>query len=292
MKIAVITDIHANLLALNAVLEDIAAQKPDQVICAGDMVGTSAYPDAPQVWQTLQERGIPCVLGNEEARIINFHGPEPDACWRDSVQFRPLQYRARQFSSDDVAALSELPITILVEGPHHQNVLICHASPGSLHRSPFDGIDPSMAQALQSVPASVIVVGHYHTRWHYHLQDQFIIMAGSVGLPFRGLLGQAEYLLLTCHGQTWDYEYRTVPYDHPAALARVLNSTFIEQGGPIGWLMLDEALTQQDRLSPFLDDYCPPDRPDDLAGWQRLVMDYLIRLKRWEVVKPYLQPGV
>ncbi len=97
MKIAVIADGHSNIHGLNAVLEDIVAEQPDLIVGAGDMVGTSAYPGALQVWKRLQDQKIPIVLGNEEERILRFHDPSTDAVLKNSVQFMPLQYRARQF---------------------------------------------------------------------------------------------------------------------------------------------------------------------------------------------------
>jgi predicted phosphodiesterase len=289
MRIAVIADVHGNFHSLSAVLEDAAAEKPDLVIGAGDMVGCSAYPGAVDVWHTLHSKKIPCVLGNEEERILAFHSPMPEPYLKNSVQFMPLQYRARQFSRGDIEEMKALPMSILLNGPDGQDVLICHASPCDVWRSPMEGIDAQMEQELHRTSARVIVVGHLHTQWHQTWQGKLLIMAGSGGLPLRGKPDEVDYLILTFRNQEWLFEYKTVKYDHQAAVADTIGSQFLEQAGPIGWLMLDEILTQEDRLVPFLGDYCPEKKPDDMEGWKKLVMDYLVHIKRWNAVHPYIQ---
>jgi predicted phosphodiesterase len=292
LKIAILSDAHSNIHSLQAVLDDIASEKPDAVVAAGDMVGCSAYAGAVRVWQTLQDENIPCVLGNEEARIISFSGPAPDPYHRSSVQFMPLQYRAGQFSGTDIAAMESLPFQIVLDGTRGQDVLVCHASPRDLYRSPMLGIDHHMERDLMETPASVIAMGHLHARWHRVWQGKLLVMAGSAGLPLRHKLDEVDYLVLTHHKDGWLIRYRTVRYDYRAAIREVLESDFLDRSGPLGWLMLDEILTQEDRLVPFLGDFCPDHKPDDIDGWKSLVTAYLVRINRWEAVRPYIQRGV
>lgn len=289
MKIAVITDVHSNFHSLSAVLDDVVTEKPDLVVGAGDMVGCSAYPGAVRVWNTLHDKKIPFVLGNEEERILDFHSSKSNSYLKNSVQFMPLQYRAKQFSLTDIETMKSLPMSILLNGPHQQDVLVCHASPCDLHRSPMEGIDSQMEKELNEVRAKVIVVGHLHTPWHQYWQGKLLIMAGSGGLPLRGKLDEVDYLILTYHKQEWLFQYKTVKYNYRAAIGEVIESDFLEQAGPIGWLMFDEILTQEDHLMPFFRDYWPIEKPDDIENWKKLVIGYLTQLKRWEIVKPHVQ---
>lgn len=289
MKIAIITDAHSNIHSLKAVLDNIAFEQPDFVIGAGDMVGCSAYPGAVDVWTILHHQKIPFVLGNEEQRILNFFDPSANPYIKNSVQFMPLQYRARQFSEGDIETMRALPMSIMLDGPQKQNVLVCHASPNNIHKSPMQGIDAEMQQELQAVDAKVIVVGHLHTIWHQYWEGKLLIMAGSSGLPLRGKLDEVDYLMLTYQNQAWQFEYKVVKYDYQAAIKEVIQSDVLEQSGPIGWLMLDEILTQEDHLMPFLCEYCPEERPDEIESWKRLVIGYLEYIKRWDVVKPHVQ---
>ncbi len=289
MKIAVITDVHSNFHSLSAVLEDVATEKPDIVVGAGDMVGCSAYSGAVDVWNILINRKIPFVLGNEEERILSFYNPEGDPDIKNSVQFMPLQYRARQFSTNDIEAMRTLPVSITLPGPEEHDVLVCHASPLDLYKSPMQGIDSLMEQELYAVKAKVIVVGHLHALWHQDWHGKLLVMAGSAGLPLRGKLDEVDYLVLSYHNQAWQFEYKTVKYDYRAAIKCVTESYFLEQSGPIGWLMIDEILTQKNRLTPFLGQYCPAKGPSNVEGWKKLVIGYLEHLKRWDMVRPYIQ---
>ena len=288
MKIAIITDAHSNYHGLRAVLDDIKSEQPDLVIGAGDMVGCSAYIGSIEVWKTLHENRIPLVMGNEEERIIRFHDSSAESYLRESIQFKPLQYRAKQFSIKHISEMRDLPMQIMLEGPSKQDVLICHASPRDLHRSPMLEIDSQMEADLRAVNAQVIVVGHHHKKWHQYWEGKLLIMAGSAGLPLNGKLDEVDYLILTFHKQKWHFEYKTVPYDYRAAIQDIVDSEFLEKSSPIGWLMFDEVLTQKDNLIPFFNEYCPEDKPDNLEKWTKLVIGYLDSIEHWEVVKPYV----
>lgn len=289
MKIAVITDVHSNYHSLSAVLDDIEIEKPDLIIGAGDMVGCSAYIGSIDVWNALHDKEIPFVMGNEEERIVRFHDPQSDPYLKKSVQFKPLQFRAMQFSTKQIDEMRALPMQLLLEGPQNQDVLICHASPCDLHRSPMRGIDSQMEKELYAVNAQVIVVGHHHKKWHQYWQGKLLIMAGSAGLPLRGKLDEVDYILLTYHKHEWQFEYKSVLYNYRAAIQEIIESEFLEKSRPIGWLMFDEVLTQEDHLIPFFNEYCPKEKPEDLENWTELVIGYLDYIKRWEIVKPYFR---
>ena len=136
--------------------------------------------------------------------------------------------------------------------------------------------------------AQVIVVGHHHKTWYQYWEGMLLIMAGSAGLPLRGKLDEVDYLILTNHKQKWQFEYKSVSYDYRAAIQEIIGSDFLEKSSPIGWLMFDEVLTQEDHLIPFFNEFCPVEKPDNLEKWTKLVIDYLDCKERWEVVKPYV----
>ena len=289
MKIAVISDVHSNYHSLCAVMDDLARQKPDFIIGAGDMVGCSAYAGTAWVWQMLHEMEIPFVLGNEEERILKFYDPACDPYLKNSIQFKPLQYRVEQFTPSDIEIMRDLPLYTILDGPYNQNIYVCHASPNHLYKSPMLGIDSLMEKELMAIDAKVVVVGHYHNVWHQYWRDKLIIMAGSGGLPLRGQLDEVDYLILTFEHGEWRFQYKAVKYDYQAAIRSALDSGFLDQSGPIGWLMFDEILTQEDHLTPFLRDFQPEKRVDDWEYWQGLVIEYLELIQRWEIVKPYVQ---
>jgi predicted phosphodiesterase len=289
MKIAIISDVHSNFHGLKEVLDDVATESPDIVVGAGDMIGTSAYPRALDVWRILRSQKIPIVRGNEEDRLLNIHSPDSNSFYKNSVRFMPLQTMARQFSMTDIEEMKALPLSYLLKSPNHKNVFVCHALRCDLHRYPVEKIDTEKEKDLNKIKAKVVVVGHYHSRWHECWQDKLVICAGSSGLPLRGKLDEVEYLILTYHKNEWRFQHKPVKYDYHTAIQEIVKSDYLEKAGPIGWLMFDEALTQEDHLTSFFRDYCPKQKPEDLESWKKLAIGYLTKIKRWEIVKPFLQ---
>ncbi|MCP4754901.1 MAG: metallophosphoesterase, partial [Proteobacteria bacterium] len=95
MKIAVIADIHGNYHGLEAILDDIEHENPEVIVGAGDMAGCSPHSSGRKVLQTLQQRGIPMVLGNHEEYILSYHDPAPNPLVDRSIRFKPGRHVAR-----------------------------------------------------------------------------------------------------------------------------------------------------------------------------------------------------
>jgi predicted phosphodiesterase len=150
MRVAVISDIHANLHALESVLEEIERESPDAVWCLGDVVGYGPKPD--ECCHVVEERAAICLAGNHdlgvlgEVDIVDF---SPDAAaaavWTRSV----LGERARTF------------LTGLLPSAEAAGVQLFHASP----RDPvweYVLSDHAASAALELTSASIVLVGHSH----------------------------------------------------------------------------------------------------------------------------------
>ncbi len=291
MKIAVFADIHGNLPALQAVLAEIEQEKPDVTICAGDIVG--CYTESRRVWQELQMLGIPLLRGNHEDYLVACHRPDGNPIIRESVRFLPMRKIAADFNGDDVAKFEQMPMSLRLPGPGGADVLVCHASPNSTSRSFSMVMDAAMEADLDIPGAAVIVAGHIHMQWHRRWRDKLLLLTGSVGLPLQGDLGVAEYALLEHTSEGWDFRHQKARYDYREALESVIAKDFVRRDDPIGWLVLDQMLSQHDRLVPFLRWVGEGDWPqeNDLLTWQRKVEAFLRQIERWQAVRPYLGKG-
>jgi predicted phosphodiesterase len=287
MKIAVIADIHGNSHALEAVLADIQTESPDRVICVGDMIGCH-FTGSVAVMERLKELNVPMVRGNQEDFVIAFHDPQGDPLFRTSVRYRPMQNLAQEFPTLLVRKVELLPMTLNLAGPGNHGVLFCHGIPSDTRRSFAEGMDGAIIADVRATQASTIAAGHWHIQWHRYWENKLLVLAGSVGLPLRGKPEEADYLLLEHQNGGWQFRHKTITYDHEAALSALLESNFVKQGGPIGWLMLDEVLLQQDHLYPFFTRSGSLPWPDDQPAWEELVINYLKQKGRWEVVGKYI----
>ncbi len=289
MKIAIFADVHGNKAALEAVLDAIDRQHPDAIVCAGDAV--NPFPDSEAVWQIIRARNIPIVRGNHEEYMLAYYQPARNSDIRQLIQFMPVRFAAKQLSTHTITEIDALPLTHTVVGPGGDDVLVCHASPLSADRSFAAGIDTEMATSLARVPAKTITGGHVHMQWQMRWRDKFLILTGSTGLPF-GETTAAQYLMLTHRNGKWYATHHTVPYNLSETIRTVTESRFLVDGGPIAWLMLDELLTAELRMVPFLRKFCPSPRPETLSEWRDWVRRYLEAIGRWDALQPYLREAI
>ncbi len=286
MKLAIFADVHGNKAALEAVLEDIDRQRPDAIICAGDAV--NPFPESETVWETLRARNIPVVRGNHEEYMLAYYQPDRNPDIRQLIQFMPARFAAQKLSTHTITEIDALPLTRTISGPAGDDVLVCHASPVSASRSFAAGIDADMAAALTHIPAQTIAGGHVHMQWQMRWRDKFLVLAGSAGQPF-GATTDAQYLMLTHRNGKWHAAHHTVPYNLEDTLRAITESRFLLAGGPLSWLMLDELLTAELRMVPFLRKFCPSSRPTRLPEWAAWVRRYLEAIGRWQVLQPYIR---
>lgn len=213
MLVAVLADIHGNLPALEAVLEQVRQAGVTLVVVAGDVL---PGPMGAECLSRLSEFEVPVryLCGNGERETISaVDGAEltvPDAV-------RPaMQWCARQLSPEQVTQLRLWPPTLDVEVPGLGHVLCCHATPRSdteifTRLTPEDRIAPAFA----GVSADLIVCGHTHMAFDRHIAGLRVVNGGSVGMPF-GEPG-ADWLLLDGSGP----RFMHTQYDLESAAARV-----------------------------------------------------------------------
>ena len=196
MKIALFSDIHANIDALEPVLEDIYSKSPDAVYCLGDLVGYAPYPN--EVIETIRRKGIPVIAGNYDQGV----GLKSDDC---GCAYKTEEDKARgaesiaftnQIISDENRAyLRSLPAHLRVEfvvntDPYH--LLLVHGSPRKINEYLFeDRADKSMIRMMENANASIMAFGHTHKPYHKALENEdgtfrHAINIGSVGKPKDG----------------------------------------------------------------------------------------------------------
>ncbi len=236
MKLALISDIHGNLTALEAVLADMALARPDRVVCLGDVAL-----DGPQPHQTvarLRALGYPTVMGNTDDKLIQRAArlaqkagrkarktsgaqavvsedpsePEPPAELDDHQREKQVKnWTARQLSADDLAYMQSFVPTLEVAlglGESGQTLLCCHGSPLSYtDRMQAATPDATLAHWLADAEArgvALVASGHTHIQMLRRYHRMTLVNPGSVGIPLAEIapgefrvLPWAEYALIT-----------------------------------------------------------------------------------------------
>lgn len=223
MRVAIISDIHGNLLALETVLADIARQGVDQTVCLGDVA--LAGPQPHEASQRLRAFGCPVIMGNCDAWMLDPPPPdqakEGDAARLDDIE----RWSTEQLTEEDKSFFQTFQPTISLELGEGKTLLCFHGSPRS-----YDDIirattpDEELDDILAGVEADVLVGGHTHVQLFRRWQRSLLLNPGSVGLPFDGVPpasgpatglhnpAWAEYLLLTSEGRRLSVDLRRVPY--------------------------------------------------------------------------------
>ncbi len=198
MRVAVFSDVHGNAVALQAVLRDIEAQRPDRVVCAGDLAFGGPEPEAAVV--RIKALGIPCIRGNTDEWLTPGSSArgEPIIAWLHKA----LSAASRRY-------LAGLPFEHRLD-----DLLVVHATPWSISDLiPKDADQAMLRRVLSEARASTVVYGHIHHGWIGQVPDEgLVVNTGSVGFPFDGD-PRSSYALLERHAAGWTAELHRVPYE-------------------------------------------------------------------------------
>ena len=206
MKIALFSDIHANLPALEACLAHIETQKPDAIYCLGDLVGYNIWPN--EVINEIRKRGIPTIAGNYDFGV----GRSSDDCGcayktddERAMGTVSISYTNGVVGEEERKYLRTLPAHIRVEFQLNNdtlNLLLVHGSPRKINEYLFEDRDEkSLLRIMEQANADIMCFGHTHKPYHKVLQSadaryRHAINTGSVGKPKDGD-ARGCYVLIT-----------------------------------------------------------------------------------------------
>jgi putative phosphoesterase len=212
MRIAAIYDIHGNLPALEAVLQDIHQAGVDSVVVGGDVV---PGPMPRETLLALLDLDIPVqfIQGNGEVAVLAQRaGKDPGV----PEQFRDIvRWVAEQLHPEDELSMAAWPKTLRVQVPGLGEVLFCHATPRNENEI-FTRLtsEDLLLPVFAGLDVPVVVCGHTHMQFDREVGGIRVVNAGSVGMPF-GEPG-ADWLLLGP-----DVQLRRTPYDLAEAAERI-----------------------------------------------------------------------
>ncbi len=174
MKLAVISDIHGNFPALEAVDASIQSSKIDMVICLGDIVGYGASPE--KCLDYIVSNKIPCVLGNHD-EAVNLSG--------NVNNFNPLAREAIQWTLEHITPASKKYLKNLKFSFDLEDVLFVHSSPHESNCWHYLFTENQALLSFKALKHSTCLVGHTHFPVHLFSPDRKkqIINVGSVGQP-------------------------------------------------------------------------------------------------------------
>jgi predicted phosphodiesterase len=251
MRYALISDIHANLHALDAVLADIDGRGDvDAVYHAGDLVGYSAFPN--EVVARLRERGVAGIAGNYDSTVATAYkhcGCQSETPRQEELAHISYAYTLGAVSAETVRALSALPFSMDIRalGGHSSGprLVLVHGTPtlNTLYwtEDRSDAFCVKMAAMVGLKSGDAIAFGHTHKPWHRVIDGMHFINTGSVGRPKDGDW-RAGYVVLELGAAEPRVEFVRVAYDVEGAARAVISAglpeefaAFLRTGGaPVG----------------------------------------------------------
>ena len=195
MRIAVVSDIHGNRTAFDAVLTDLRETSPDLILHGGDVA--DAGPGGASIVDRIRDLGWPGVIGNTDEMLARPESLEEFAAQTPAMQ--PLLPVIREMAASSREALGEERIAWLGALPlaqRHGDVALVHASPKSPWRSPNpEASDADFESAYAPLDRQVVVYGHIHRSFLRTIGTRMVANSGSVSLSYDGD-PRAAYLLI------------------------------------------------------------------------------------------------
>jgi putative phosphoesterase len=206
MRIGLISDIHSNAIALEAVLKSMG--DVDAIVCAGDLVGYNPYPN--ETIELLKKYNVQCVMGDLDKAVVS-----GDTEWFNGVTTDTIKWTARHLKKDNMDYLKHLPEHIDLDG-----MTIYHGHPESMKDMAFEYEPEKICGIFDSLDHHrVFAFGHTHVPLIKECGDKTVLNPGSVGQPRDGN-SQASYAIWDT--KTHAFEIRRVTYDYKKVQDKIL----------------------------------------------------------------------
>ena len=280
IRLAVLSDVHGNCLALLKVLEDAAKRGIDRYIIAGDYCLSGAWPDA--CIQTLKELPGACIIrGNEERYLENLIGKD-QRTWTDG-QMQISYWNYRNIQKENLEYILSLPQVTEFEAGGVK-IHVAHSSEQFLGAYEFGKFGPAILaerygetevtpkilqkdiqEILEQVPEfqeklvaleeGVYIFGHSHVQWKYQAKDRNVVLInpGSCGLPLDAIRDSIPYSIMTVlDDATVEVEEIRISFNKAAYVEELKKTTQYNEARVWTEVIIRELLTAREHLTFFL----------------------------------------
>jgi predicted phosphodiesterase len=248
-RFAILSDVHANVVALRAVLAELDELGVAEIVVAGDLVGFGPNPE--DVVDLLVERRARLIRGNHEKDYVAVYGtPAMPASWATDPRLRAMMWSHELLGAERRAFLAALPDALWLD----DSTLVVHGSPRHVRDSVLASTHEDELERMYADSASRLAfMGHTHRPVIRETARRRLVNAGSVGFPLDGD-PRASFVLAEHESdasRTWQVQIRRVAYNLDQATAaydnglRDIDAGFVE-------LIVREMRTGHDYLGPWL----------------------------------------
>ena len=247
MKMAVMSDIHGNYIALQKCIDYALNRDVDTFIFLGDYVGELAYPQKTmEIIYALKEK-YRCffVKGNKEDYWLDYQ-TNGEKGWNECDSTTgSLYYTYDNLIDKDLEFFKSLSHTSELEFDEFPSLTICHGSPQRVNEKLLPNNEKTLA-IMEENASSYILCGHSRVQGKIEHKGKVVLNAGAVGVSLHGD-GKAQFLILEGSEQKWNYEFISLEYD----VEKVIEDLYISglmQKAP-AWCKVSEHLLRTGEIS-------------------------------------------
>lgn len=245
-ELAVLSDIHANLPALEPVIDDLSQFTVDYIIGLGDVINFGPFTQ--QVVQRVIENKWVVIRGNGELFLLDYDTPRAPKAWSDLVDFPIPPWLNRQLDGNLKNALATWADTLASRFSDAPAIRVVHGMPQYHWDSLYPTLtDERIAGILADVEEDTVIAGHTHLPMDRQSGKWHLLNPGSVGVPLDGQIS-AIYMLLDGDVRGWRATFRRVPFDYEPIYREFERLGFIDVCGIIGRLYIEVFKTARPQL--------------------------------------------
>ncbi|SDQ10133.1 metallophosphoesterase family protein [Virgibacillus salinus] len=223
MKLAFISDIHGNALALDAVLKDIEQKEIDKIFVLGDLCFRG--PEPKRSLELVKSLDTDVIKGNADEWVVRGVQNDEVPVQAFEIMNKERDWTYSKLSSNSIDYLSQLPTELNLEYSNFK-IHAFHATPLSL----FDVVQPhehdeAVEEKLMQRDADLYIYGHIHKAYIRYIEGKCIVNTGSVGLPFDGL-SMASYVVVDVDKDSFQVSIVRVDYNENDVIGQFKNTYY------------------------------------------------------------------
>lgn len=277
MRYAIIADIHGNMPAFKAVLEDAKQMKVDGFIFLGDYCLFSPFPN--EVIDTIKTLPNAYVIRGNHEDYFNNISTEDNTDWING-QFATLHWTYNELTEENLDYIYSLPSELTVDDSnipirishypqtYFNNTKVIHFKNSTYSKNyikkPFSkndfstlvnntlSNDSDLKEVLSKLPNGIYAFGHTHLQWHFQLDDKLLINPGSCGIPLDCLTG-ASYTIIDTSKNKFEVIERRVQYNIEKTIDTLLESDLFKKSNVLSSIVATELSTAFGELHAFFD---------------------------------------
>ena len=219
IKVAIISDIHGNSIALKEVLKDAKLNNVDEYIFSGDLVND--LPFGNETLEMVKSTSDKVLKGNKEQYLIEFEEEKYD--W-NNIQFKNTRFMYNELTEENREYIRKLPhyMELEYEGV---KLLVAHGSPKSVEELLNHRFKDLIEKYVDELDADALIFGHTHeAMWYEYINDKLVLNAGCAGVSPH-YVGKAEYVILSINnGKIENIDLRLVDYDIEKVKQKIIES--------------------------------------------------------------------